>query len=265
MQRLQEQIHALEEQIHADEGRIASHKAMRTAAAQARERRVASETQRVVELQAQQTAELSALARQKDELQQALRDAQCAFADTIDSFARRGAAALSTDEVAVLLKHLHIDVAPDVLSSNGIDGSVLAELTEGEMADVLGIAKFCDRRRLTLAVQRLKAHQPLALGKEVGKELGKEAGAADETPTHKWGWEEAARWAEDQEVPDLPHLIRKHRLPGEVLQELSRDDLRTHLGLTDLKTLGVVAKAIARLRVERGGGANTAAGAAAVE
>lgn len=261
MQRLQEQIHALEEQIHADEGRIASHKAMRTAAAQARERRVASETQRVVELQAQQTAELSALARQKDDLQQALRDAQCAFADTIDSFARRGAAALSTDEVAVLLKHLHIDVAPDVLTSNGIDGSVLAELTEGEMADVLGIAKFCDRRRLTLAVQRLKAHQPLALGKG----MAKEAGAADETPTHKWGWEEAARWAEDQEVPDLPHLIRKHRLPGEVLQELSRDDLRTHLGLTDLKTLGVVAKAIARLRVERGGGATAAAGAAAVE
>lgn len=91
-------------------------------------------------------------------LQQALVEAPAAAHAQVAAFGTRGVEALDRSDVLLLLQHLNMSsmVGLDTLEEHGVDGSVLAELTEADLEDSLGIAHVCDRRRLMLAVGRLK-------------------------------------------------------------------------------------------------------------
>lgn len=180
------------------------------------------------------TAHREAIVAAFDENLAALQAKETAAVQEIDGLRARIAANgiddFSVEHVHELLRQLQIPVPITVLQREEVTGIALTEITEGDMADVFGIATLGDRRRLTLALRRLNAR-----------------GGFDPVHTPEWDVERVCTWLADEGMAQYQEGMREQRIDGEVLLSLTQDDLDC-IGIT---TLGGRATLIKKIKGAR--------------
>ena len=182
------------------------------------------------------TARLQELGNDVQAAQQRLQTANARLDEWKQGVARHGVAHLTVDGVSQLLQVWGLDnvVSARALTQHQVSGAVLDVLSEQELTTELGMTRLGDRRRLTLALQRVR-----------------EGGGVDRPPqpaNHPSHWDTAQvlAWLRQRGLEGAQNF-EQHAIDGEVLCSLTRDDL----AVMNIGTLGDRARicnAIAALR-----------------
>ena len=202
---------------------------------------------RIAELERQMDAERQELATKLQQRDRAIQDAEArvhSLRTRLDQWKQRtvatGLVAMDVQGVCQVLQFWGVRVPTQVLEQHDVTGQVLAVLTEAEMATELGIDRLGDRRRLTLAVQRLRD----------GLGLDRPEYAAEHPGN--WSCEQVKGWLRRQGAAVAHHqrCFVDHAIDGEVLLTLTRDDLQT-MGVASLGERVRIDNILAAVRPQR--------------
>jgi hypothetical protein len=181
-------------------------------------------------------AKLAAAEVARDDEATTVRELEVEVEGFRDRVATEGIEQLDTAQVYELLRVLDVTtVTPTMLERQEITGAALLYVTEDQMQEVFKMQRFGDRRRLSVALQRLANRQgfppPVAVG---------QPGALG------WGPTDVGNWLEREEFPALVARFAAEGIDGPCLLGLQAGDLRL-LGVSDM-TVG----RSSRLRQSRG-------------
>jgi hypothetical protein len=181
-------------------------------------------------------AKLAAAEVARDDEAKTVRELEVEAEGFRDRVATEGIEQLDTAQVYELLRVLDVTtVTPTMLERQEITGAVLLYVTEDQMQEVFKMERLGDRRRLSVALQRLANRQgfppPVAVG---------QPGALG------WGPTDVGNWLQREEFPALVACFAAEGIDGPCLLGLHAHDLRL-LGVSDM-TVGQSSRL--RLRLE---------------
>jgi hypothetical protein len=157
---------------------------------------------------------------------------------------------LDVRQVGELLRQLGAPVPFSLLEEQGVSGTILLGITEGEIETVFKIRTLGARRRLSLALRRIAERRGF-----------------DTPETLDWDGGRVGAWLAEEGLAPLQRGFREQEIDGEVLLTLTREDLLC-LGVSTLAgRAALMSKIELRARKQHeasqmvGGGAEGAAAA----
>ncbi len=151
---------------------------------------------------------------------------------------------LTLAEVQVSLLGINVVTEFKTLEANGVDGSMLKELTnESDVLGVLGVENIANCTRVIQLSRHMSAGKGLMTAVDIYRD-------GEEDLPHTWSVAQfAAHMTKNEVLKDTGDVFKKHKMAGDVILDMDLNVVTTMLPLTALQRLAFKKEIIALRKI----------------